>query len=136
MTTFTLAIKSCLSVLKSNVSFSFSDAEKKKAQEEEEEEEAPCEEVISQKEATPPNKKKPWLTLVSYVDEITVGGRRDSQGNYVDGIGNFPGFGYNKPEKVPEDCFPQHCYQRWVNQVRLKYHVGLMEVLISCTKLF
>ncbi|XP_046661373.1 sodium channel protein 60E-like [Homalodisca vitripennis] len=66
----------------------------------------------SQKEATPPNKKKPWLTLVSYVDELTVGGRRDSQGNFVDGIGSFPGFGHNKTVKVPQDCFPQHCYQR------------------------
>ncbi|XP_054277860.1 sodium channel protein 60E-like [Macrosteles quadrilineatus] len=71
-----------------------------------------CEEEPSQKEATPPNKKKPWLTLVSYVDELTVGGRRDSQGNYVDGIGSFPGFGQNKTVKVPQDCFPQHCYQR------------------------
>lgn len=64
-------------------------------------------------EPTPPNKRKPWLTLVSYVDELTVGGRRDSQGHYVDGIGNFPGFGRNKTVKVPQDCFPQHCYQRY-----------------------
>ncbi|RZF45624.1 hypothetical protein LSTR_LSTR010575, partial [Laodelphax striatellus] len=59
-----------------------------------------------------PTPKKPWLTLVSYVDELTVGGRRDSQGRYIDGLGTFPGFGNNKPVKMPQDCFPQHCYQR------------------------
>lgn len=72
-----------------------------------------CEENVSQKEATPPNKKKPWLTLVSYVDDLTVGGRRDSQGNYVDGVGSFPSFGNNKPVKVPQDCFPRQCVQRY-----------------------
>ncbi|PSN31689.1 hypothetical protein C0J52_21915, partial [Blattella germanica] len=57
--------------------------------------------------------KKPWNALASYVDELTVGGRRDSQGHYVDGMGSFPGFGRNKTVKVPQDCFPQHCYQRF-----------------------
>lgn len=56
--------------------------------------------------------KQPWQALASYVDELTVGGRRDSQGHYVDGMGSFPGFGRNKSVKVPQDCFPQHCYQR------------------------
>jgi hypothetical protein len=56
--------------------------------------------------------KQPWQALASYVDELTVGGRRDSQGHYVDGMGTFPGFGHNKSVKVPQDCFPQHCYQR------------------------
>ncbi|XP_075215259.1 na channel protein 60E [Lycorma delicatula] len=60
----------------------------------------------------PATPKKPWLTLVSYVDELTVGGRRDSQGRYIDGLGSFPGFGRNKTIKTPQDCFPQHCYQR------------------------
>nr|CAD7404611.1 unnamed protein product [Timema cristinae] len=55
--------------------------------------------------------KHPWHALVSYVDELTVGGRRDSQGHYVDGMGSFPGFGCNKPVKVPQECFPQHCFQ-------------------------
>ncbi|XP_014295234.1 sodium channel protein 60E isoform X1 [Microplitis demolitor] len=58
------------------------------------------------------NEKRPWHALVSYVDELTVGGRRDSKGRYVDGMGSFPGFGRNKPHKVPQDCFPQHCYQK------------------------
>jgi hypothetical protein len=58
--------------------------------------------------------KQPWQALASYVDELTVGGRRDSQGHYVDGMGSFPGFGRNKRVKVPQDCFPQHCYQRYV----------------------
>ncbi|KAI5708839.1 hypothetical protein M8J76_004141 [Diaphorina citri] len=57
-------------------------------------------------------RKKPWVTLVSYVDELTVGGRRDSQGRYIDGLGSFPGFGRDVIEKEPEDCFPEHCYQR------------------------
>lgn len=56
---------------------------------------------------------KPWHTLVSYVDELTVGGRRNSKGQYVDGMGNFPYLGKNKAPKVPQDCFPQHCYQRY-----------------------
>ncbi|KAF7997448.1 hypothetical protein HCN44_006019 [Aphidius gifuensis] len=59
-----------------------------------------------------PGEKRPWHALVSYVDELTVGGRRDSKGHYVDGMGTFPGFGRNKPLKEPQDCFPQHCYQR------------------------
>lgn len=56
--------------------------------------------------------KQPWLTLASYVDELTVGGRRNSKGQYIDGMGNFPGFGRDKQPKVPPDCFPAHCYQR------------------------
>ncbi|XP_043277863.1 sodium channel protein 60E isoform X2 [Venturia canescens] len=56
--------------------------------------------------------KRPWHALVSYVDELTVGGRRDSKGRYIDGMGSFPGFGRNRPPKVPQDCFPQHCYQK------------------------
>lgn len=55
---------------------------------------------------------RPWQTLVSYVDEITVGGRRNSKGQYVDGIGNFPGFGRSKPPKVPPNCFPRRCYDQ------------------------
>nr|XP_015837604.1 PREDICTED: sodium channel protein 60E isoform X3 [Tribolium castaneum] len=56
--------------------------------------------------------QKPWQTLVSYVDELTVGGRRNSKGQYIDGMGNFPGFGNKKPPKVPPNCFPHHCYQQ------------------------
>lgn len=58
------------------------------------------------------SKKKPWITLVSYVDELTVGGRRDSQGNFVDAAPSFPGFGRNKQSKAPLECFPFSCYQR------------------------
>ena len=58
------------------------------------------------------SEKRPWHALVSYVDELTVGGRRDSKGKYIDGMGSFPGFGRNKPPRVPQDCFPQHCYQK------------------------
>lgn len=56
--------------------------------------------------------KKPWHALVSYVDELTVGGRRDSKGKYIDGMGSFPGFGRNNRRKEPQDCFPQQCYQK------------------------
>ncbi|KYN06988.1 PREDICTED: sodium channel protein 60E-like [Cyphomyrmex costatus] len=56
--------------------------------------------------------KRPWHALVSYVDELTVGGRRDSKGRYIDGMGSFPGFGRNKKNKEPFDCFPQHFYQK------------------------
>ncbi|XP_057323891.1 sodium channel protein 60E isoform X2 [Microplitis mediator] len=65
-----------------------------------------------QQQAAAKGQKRPWHALVSYVDELTVGGRRDSKGRYVDGMGSFPGFGRNKPHKVPQDCFPQHCYQK------------------------
>ncbi|CAH1186251.1 unnamed protein product [Phyllotreta striolata] len=55
---------------------------------------------------------KPWQTLVSYVDELTVGGRRNSKGQYVDGMGNFPGFGMKKAPLVAPDCFPSNFYVR------------------------
>lgn len=61
---------------------------------------------------TSDDKNKPWHTLVSYVDELTVGGRKNSKGQYVDGMGTFPYLGTNKEPKVPPDCFPQHCYQK------------------------
>lgn len=54
----------------------------------------------------------PWQTLVSYVDELTVGGRRNSKGQFVDAMGTFPGFGKKKPPKVAPDCFPAKFYER------------------------
>ncbi|XP_017482425.1 PREDICTED: sodium channel protein 60E [Rhagoletis zephyria] len=56
--------------------------------------------------------EKPWHCLVSYVDDLTVGGRRNSQGAYNDPM-TFPSFGQTKPPKVPDDCFPQKCYDQW-----------------------
>lgn len=56
--------------------------------------------------------KQPWLTLASYVDELTVGGRRNSKGQFIDGMGTFPGFGNSKEAREPPDCFPPNCYQR------------------------
>lgn len=56
--------------------------------------------------------KRPWHALVSYVDELTVGGRRNSKGKYTDGMGSFPGFGRNNRRKEPLDCFPRQCYQK------------------------
>ncbi|KAJ8963353.1 hypothetical protein NQ318_018825 [Aromia moschata] len=55
---------------------------------------------------------KPWQTLVSYVDELTVGGRRNSKGVFIDSMGVFPGFGKKKPPKVAPDCFPSNFYDR------------------------
>ncbi|KAF7278505.1 hypothetical protein GWI33_008210 [Rhynchophorus ferrugineus] len=55
---------------------------------------------------------QPWQTLVSYVDEITVGGRRNSKGQFMDVVKNFPGFGKHKPPKVPPNCFPRQIYER------------------------
>jgi len=60
----------------------------------------------------PQARKKPWLTLVSYVDELTVGGRRDSKGHYVDGLGRFPGFGRDCKDRTPHDCLPPNCFHR------------------------
>lgn len=51
--------------------------------------------------------------MVSYVDDLTVGGRRNSKGCYEDqATSAFPTFGDKKPDKVPQDCFPQRCYER------------------------
>lgn len=76
---------------------------------------------ISTVEANESGKVKSWLTLVSYVDELTVGGKRDADGKYIDGLGTFPGFGKNKQVKQPHDCFPQHCYQRYINVILTSY---------------
>ncbi|XP_064547056.1 sodium channel protein 60E isoform X2 [Drosophila montana] len=56
--------------------------------------------------------EKPWHCLVSYVDDLTVGGRRNSQGAYNDPM-TFPSYGQAKPPKVPDDCFPQKCYDHF-----------------------
>ncbi|EDW02408.1 GH19909 [Drosophila grimshawi] len=56
--------------------------------------------------------EKPWHCLVSYVDDLTVGGRRNSQGAYNDPM-TFPSYGEAKPPKVPDDCFPQKCYEHF-----------------------
>ncbi|KAH8283438.1 hypothetical protein KR018_001668, partial [Drosophila ironensis] len=56
--------------------------------------------------------EKPWHCLVSYVDDLTVGGRRNSQGAYNDPM-TFPSFGATKAPKVPDDCFPQKCYDHF-----------------------
>ena len=58
--------------------------------------------------------KHPWQTLVSYVDELTVGGRKNSKGQYIDPMGKFPGFGKQKEPKVPQSCFPRQCYKQFV----------------------
>lgn len=54
---------------------------------------------------------KTWASLVTYVDDLTVGGRRNSQGEYNDST-SFPTFGNNKRPKVPQDCFPLKCYEK------------------------
>lgn len=70
-------------------------------------------ETITKKERVANLEKGAWLTVVSYVDELTVGGKRDAEGRYIDpGLGSFPGFGRNKPHKEPEDCFPSELYKR------------------------
>lgn len=66
---------------------------------------------------------KPWQCLVSYVDDLTVGGRRNSQGVYDDPSMAFPSFGKNKSQKVPHDCFPRKCYERcpcWDEWIKTK----------------
>lgn len=65
------------------------------------------------KHQSPENKKKSWMALATYVDELTLGGRRDSKGRFVDTVGNFPGFGYAKKVKIPQDCFPATFYDRY-----------------------
>lgn len=67
---------------------------------------------------------KPWQCLVSYVDDLTVGGRKNSQGVYDDASTMaFPSFGKNKSQKVPHDCFPRKCYERcpcWDEWIKTK----------------
>lgn len=93
-------------------------------------------EKSSSKETTPSKKSKkknksqvaemaerPWHCLVSYVDDLTVGGRRNSQGGYDDPM-SFPSFGNSKPPKTPQDCFPKKCYERcscWDDVYKTKY---------------
>ncbi|XP_044746534.1 sodium channel protein 60E-like isoform X2 [Coccinella septempunctata] len=79
---------------------------------EHDEESALCPESKGKYDKKERSESRPWQTLVSYVDELTVGGRRNSKGQYIDGMGSFPGFGRNKPPKVPPDCFPIHVYQK------------------------
>lgn len=57
------------------------------------------------------NTGKPWHCLVSYVDDLTVGGRKNSQGEYVDPESSLT-FGKDTTPKVPADCFPRTFYER------------------------
>ncbi|XP_059488703.1 sodium channel protein 60E-like isoform X4 [Neocloeon triangulifer] len=41
-----------------------------------------------------------------------IGGRRNSKGQFIDGLGEFPGIGHKKPEKIPQSCFPTNWYER------------------------
>lgn len=74
--------------------------------------------VLCKDSITRPNEEAmqhPWQTLVSYVDELTVGGRKNSKGEYADAMGNFPSFGKQKESKVPQDCFPRQCNDTYVS---------------------
>lgn len=82
--------------------------------------------------------KRPWQTLVSYVDELTVGGRKNSQGQYIDAMGNFPGFGKQKEPKVPENCFPRQCYDAYVfiqecldAHCHIRFHFYIRSLVVS-----
>jgi len=55
--------------------------------------------------------EKPWHCLVSYVDDLTAGGRRNSHGQFVDPAA-FPTVVEVKEPKVPFDCFPKACYEQ------------------------
>lgn len=55
---------------------------------------------------------KPWQALVSYVDELTVGGRKNSKGQFTDGIGTFLGFGKKKKPRDAPACFPSNVYDK------------------------
>lgn len=82
---------------------------------EHDEESALCkkeETTTDKQQASEEEGSRPWQTLVSYVDELTLGGRKNSKGQYVDGMGSFPGFGHNKKAREPPQCFPQRCYER------------------------
>ncbi|XP_037037155.1 sodium channel protein 60E isoform X3 [Bradysia coprophila] len=78
---------------------------------------------MGKKNAPATQTDRPWHCLVSYVDDLTVGGRRNSKGLYEDPM-SYPSFGRKKPPKVPDDCFPQHCYKRcpcWLDCLNTKW---------------
>lgn len=53
---------------------------------------------------------KPWQCLVSYVDDLTIGGRKNSKGEYDDPSSGLT-FGKDNVVKIPQDCFPKSCYK-------------------------
>ncbi|XP_052755866.1 sodium channel protein 60E isoform X3 [Galleria mellonella] len=55
---------------------------------------------------TPERMRRPVLELPN----TNICGRKNSKGQYVDAMGNFPGFGKQKEPKVPQDCYPRQCY--------------------------
>ena len=78
------------------------------------------------------NPGKPWHSLVSYVDDLTVGGRKNSQGEYNDP--SSLGFGKNKAPKIPQDCFPMSCYDKcscWDECIKTKMGQKWMEFRTS-----
>ncbi|XP_060805800.1 sodium channel protein 60E isoform X2 [Amyelois transitella] len=59
---------------------------------------------------TTPERRQYGKDTPNIINELTVGGRKNSKGQYVDAMGNFPGFGKAKEPKVPQDCYPRQCY--------------------------
>jgi hypothetical protein len=57
------------------------------------------------------NTGKPWHCLVSYVDDLTVGGRKNSKGEFIDPETGLT-LGKKVEPKIPQDCFPRGCYER------------------------
>lgn len=76
---------------------------------------------------------KPWHCLVSYVDDITVGGRKNSQGEYNDPTSGLS-FGKVVEPKIPQDCFPKSCYERcacWEECLKTKIGIKWMGLRTS-----
>lgn len=71
---------------------------------------------------------KPWHCLVSYVDDLTVGGRKNSKGEYIDPATGLT-FGHVKEPKIPQECFPRGCYEQcscWDECLKTKLGVKWM----------
>lgn len=78
------------------------------------------------------NPAKPWHSLVSYVDDLTVGGRKNSKGEYEDAGGL--GYGNKKEPPMPVDCFPKGCYERcacWEEIAKTKMGMKWMDFRTS-----
>lgn len=86
------------------------------------------EKLPSVNKVTEANTGKPWHCLVSYVDDVTIGGRKNSQGEYNDPSSGLS-FGKVVKSKVPQDCFPKSCYERcacWEECMKTKMGIKWM----------
>ena len=57
------------------------------------------------------DKKLGKIVEFDNTEDEADGRRKNSKGEYIDENGAFPGFGSKKAKQVPNDCFPNKCYE-------------------------